>query len=145
MTGAELKPDFQFTTDIPYLDLTGELWGVYCENLRENWPRYNGTSLYSELSSRMVKCFASKKSTLKRSMMTWFWISYWDDLFRNRAFLILNSTRTRTSSAKFTVSMTVFTMTFVFLNAMFCIKWGHVFDTWYNYNIIRTFGFEIEY
>ena len=25
--------------------LTGELWGVYCEDFRENWPRYNGTVL----------------------------------------------------------------------------------------------------
>ena len=27
--------------------LTGELWGVFCEYLWENWPRYNGTALYS--------------------------------------------------------------------------------------------------
>ena len=26
--------------------VTGELWGVYCEDLGENWPRYNGTALY---------------------------------------------------------------------------------------------------
>ena len=25
----------------------GELWDVYCEDLGENWPRYNCTSLYS--------------------------------------------------------------------------------------------------
>ena len=30
----------------PYLTLTGELWGVFCEDLVENWPRYNGTALY---------------------------------------------------------------------------------------------------
>ena len=30
----------------PYLALTGELWGVFCEYLWENWPRYNGTALY---------------------------------------------------------------------------------------------------
>ena len=23
-----------------------ELWGVYCEEFGENWPRYNGTALY---------------------------------------------------------------------------------------------------
>ena len=23
-----------------------KLWGVYCEDLGENWPRYNGTALY---------------------------------------------------------------------------------------------------
>ena len=26
--------------------ITGELCGVYCEDLGENWPRYNGTALY---------------------------------------------------------------------------------------------------
>ena len=46
MTGAELKSDFKFTTDSPYLALTGELWGVYCEDFGENWPSYNGTALY---------------------------------------------------------------------------------------------------
>ena len=27
-------------------DNTGELWGVYCEDVGENWPRYNDTVLY---------------------------------------------------------------------------------------------------
>ena len=26
--------------------ITGELWGVFCEYLWQNWPRYNGTALY---------------------------------------------------------------------------------------------------
>ena len=43
---AEFKSDFKLTTDTPYLALTGELWGVYCEDLWENWLRYNGTALY---------------------------------------------------------------------------------------------------
>ena len=30
----------------PYLALTGELWGIFCEYLRENWPHYSGTTLY---------------------------------------------------------------------------------------------------
>ena len=50
MTGAELKADFKLTKDIPYRALTGELWGVYCEDLGENWPRYNGTTLYCGIS-----------------------------------------------------------------------------------------------
>ena len=29
----------------PYLSFTGELWSVFCEGLRENWQRYNGTEL----------------------------------------------------------------------------------------------------
>ena len=32
----------------PYLALTGELWGVFCEHLWENLPYYNGTALYYE-------------------------------------------------------------------------------------------------
>ena len=29
--------------------LTSELWGVFCEYLWENWPRYNGTTLYIQI------------------------------------------------------------------------------------------------
>ena len=46
-----------FSTGIPkwrdlfksrlYLALTGEPWGVFCEEFGENWPRYNGTVLYT--------------------------------------------------------------------------------------------------
>ena len=32
--------------DTPYLALTGELWGVLCEDFRENFSRYNGSTLY---------------------------------------------------------------------------------------------------
>ena len=32
-----------------YLALMGELWGVCCEEIGENWPRYNGTALYMKL------------------------------------------------------------------------------------------------
>ena len=45
MTGVELKSDFKLKTHTLYLTLTGELWGVYYEDLGENWPRYNGTAL----------------------------------------------------------------------------------------------------
>ena len=30
----------------PIASLTGELWGVCCEDFGENWLRYNGTALY---------------------------------------------------------------------------------------------------
>ena len=46
MTATEHKSYFKLTTDTPYLSLTGELWGVYYDNFKENWPRYNGTALY---------------------------------------------------------------------------------------------------
>ena len=35
-----------FTKDTPYLTREGELWDVFCEDLSENWLRYNGTALY---------------------------------------------------------------------------------------------------
>ena len=46
MTLAESESDTRITTDTPYLALTGELWAVYCKDMGENWPRYNGTALY---------------------------------------------------------------------------------------------------
>ena len=46
MAMAEHGSDFAFTKDTPYLALTGELWGVFCEDFEENWSRYNGTILY---------------------------------------------------------------------------------------------------
>ena len=39
------KSEFEPTKYIPYLALTGELWDVLCKDFKENWPRYNGTSL----------------------------------------------------------------------------------------------------
>ena len=47
ITVAESESDFRIITDTPQLALTGELWGIYCEDLGENWPRYNGTALYA--------------------------------------------------------------------------------------------------
>ena len=48
---AEIELDIWITADIPYLALTSELWGVYCEDLGENWPGYNGTALYKQISN----------------------------------------------------------------------------------------------
>ena len=42
-------------TPIP-LTLTSELWGVYCEDLGENWPRHIGTALYN-FTMCMVKLY----------------------------------------------------------------------------------------
>ena len=41
MTAVERKVDFKLTTDTTYLALRHELWGVYCDELGENWLRYN--------------------------------------------------------------------------------------------------------
>ena len=46
LTAAELKSNFELTTYTPYLALTGELWGVCCEDFEENWPCYNATALF---------------------------------------------------------------------------------------------------
>ena len=43
---AEYQLDAESTKDTPYLALTGELWGVFCECLWENLPHYNGTAIY---------------------------------------------------------------------------------------------------
>ena len=45
-TATERNLDLKLTRDIPYLALTGDLWGVYCDKCDENGPRYNGTALY---------------------------------------------------------------------------------------------------
>ena len=46
VTVATNESDTRITTDTPYLAFAAELWGVYCEDLGENWPRYNDTALY---------------------------------------------------------------------------------------------------
>ena len=45
-TREEYKSYARSTKDTTYLALAGELWGVFCEYLWENWPRYNGIPLY---------------------------------------------------------------------------------------------------
>ena len=41
----ECVSDFRITKDTPYHSLMGDLWGVFCADLGENWPHYNGTLL----------------------------------------------------------------------------------------------------
>ena len=45
MTEAKYASEVIFTKDTLYLALTDELWGVFCWDFGENWPRYNGTAL----------------------------------------------------------------------------------------------------
>ena len=45
MTMAERKSNIRLTKDTPYLALMGKLWGVFCEDLGENWRCYNGTTV----------------------------------------------------------------------------------------------------
>ena len=46
MTAAEHGSDLKLKTDTPYPALTGEPRDVCCEDIGENWPLYNGTTLY---------------------------------------------------------------------------------------------------
>ena len=46
MTESEYKWEFKATKETPYLALMGKLWGVFCDDLGENWPYHNGTALY---------------------------------------------------------------------------------------------------
>ena len=46
MIMAERKSNIWLTKDTPYLALMSELWNVFSKDFGENWPRYNGTTLY---------------------------------------------------------------------------------------------------
>ena len=46
MTDDEHESDFELTKDTPYFILIDELWGIYCEDLGENWICYEGIPLY---------------------------------------------------------------------------------------------------
>ena len=56
---AEYQSDAGTTKDTPYLALTGDLWGVFCEYLWENQPRYNGTALYISPRTKLSKLYSS--------------------------------------------------------------------------------------
>ena len=48
MTEAKYASEVIFTKSTPYLPLTGKLWGVFCEQLGENWSHNNSTQLNSQ-------------------------------------------------------------------------------------------------
>ena len=58
------------TKDTPYLALTGELWGVFCEYLWENWSRYNSTTVYSQGES-LAPLWGGKCSALLAPADLW--------------------------------------------------------------------------
>ena len=58
VTEVEYKSRSTPTKYIPYLALTGELWDVFCEDLGENWLRYNGTALYCDDSGTWASAAA---------------------------------------------------------------------------------------
>ena len=51
---AEYQSDAETTKDTTSLALTGKPWGVFCEYLRENQPRYNGTALYTACTAEFL-------------------------------------------------------------------------------------------
>ena len=59
MTMTELKyaSEIEFTKDTPYLALTGELRGVFCDDFGENWPRCNGTALQIQIDHGVLTVF----------------------------------------------------------------------------------------
>ena len=70
VTEAKYKSEFEHTKHTPYLALTGELCGVFCEDFGGDPPRYNGTALYcysvltaSHTSSMYGALFSSPSET----------------------------------------------------------------------------------
>ena len=55
----EYQSDVGSTKDSPYLALTGEVWGVFCEYFWENWPRYNSIALYFAIYHKINHGFRS--------------------------------------------------------------------------------------
>ena len=47
LTETEYKSQIELTKYIPYLTILGKLWDLFGEDLDENWPCCNGTTLYS--------------------------------------------------------------------------------------------------
>ena len=73
-TEAEYQSDAGSTKDMPYLDLTGELWGVFCEYLWEN-SCYNGPALYYKiLTWKWKSCYVSRCHKAS-SLHSWYCIS----------------------------------------------------------------------
>ena len=57
MTETEHASEVIFSKDAPYLALTGELWGVFCDDVGENWPCYNGIALYGVQATAQTEKF----------------------------------------------------------------------------------------
>ena len=47
MAVAERRFDLKLSKRHQYLARMNELWGAYCKDNGENWPRFNGTALYT--------------------------------------------------------------------------------------------------
>ena len=68
-----------FTKDTPYLTREGELWDVFCEDLSENWLRYNGTALYFP-NDKQITLDTDMPSNIRYSIANCFFVSFLHDL-----------------------------------------------------------------
>ena len=66
----ERESYIRITTDIQNRALTGELWGVYCEDCGGNWPCYNSTALYWLTG---VWCYTR---SLLNATELWWWVTW---------------------------------------------------------------------
>ena len=61
---AESKLHLRITTNTPYLShIMGEVWGVFCDDFGQNWPRYNGTALY-DIPGTGVACIPEENEIM---------------------------------------------------------------------------------
>ena len=55
----------------PYLAHTGEPWGVFCEDVEENWRRYKSAVLYSKISQHLEGWFLATYSGSSSRFHRW--------------------------------------------------------------------------
>ena len=60
-TQVEYQSGDKATKGTPYLAMTSEIWAVFCEYSWENWPRYNGSTLYLRGVSQYTKNYLNKR------------------------------------------------------------------------------------
>ena len=65
---------FNLTADTPHLALAGDLCCVYCEDLEENWPCYNGTTLFLAATKQLYKWYFPSVRLSVRLSVTPFWL-----------------------------------------------------------------------
>ena len=51
---AYYRSEAEPTKDTSYLAVKGELWGIFREYFGEKWPRYNGTTMYTDVNIHEV-------------------------------------------------------------------------------------------
>ena len=69
------------TKDTPYLALTGELWGFFCDDFGEHWPCYIGIAPYSPIGANSSSSGTdfSETAPLVHSVMRIYSLMTWHD------------------------------------------------------------------